>query len=201
MAYQELINELIDTYRSLNLAIRGTPDDPKKAIQVDPRLREILRVKRDHELQFSQRLKERVTGVPVDRVVEDETPTLGTEQISDEAHVILSQFGTAREATLSLVRDLDEEGWNAVDASGTSIRAEIERLIDNDHQVMNQVRELLMQPLGSAAQSVASAAQSGGAATASASSGSGSSVPLDARIASGEPVDGSDTVTKTRLSQ
>jgi hypothetical protein len=148
MTQQDLVHELINTYRDLNLAIRGTPGDPKTRIQNDPKVRNLLRAARDYELRHAEQLKEQVTGVPVDEVVEDEDPTLGTEQISDQAQVLLSQFGTAREATLSLLRGLDEQTWNEVGASGMSVRAIVERLIDHDRQLVTQLSEILNEPIG-----------------------------------------------------
>ena len=102
---------------------------------------------RDSELRFSQALKERVTGVPMPEMFgEDETPIVGTESSDDTTAAIISQFGTARESTLALLRTLPSEDWDQTIEGGQPIRARIRQLHDNDRRQMERIVGLLGSP-------------------------------------------------------
>ncbi len=103
---------------------------------------------RDTELRFSQALKERLTGVAMPEMFgEDEAPVLGTETDHDSTAALISQFGTAREVTLALLRPLPEEGWDQPLEGGKPICARVEELAANDRRQ----RERIAGPLGTGA--------------------------------------------------
>ncbi len=103
---------------------------------------------RDTELRFSQALKERLTGVAMPEMFgEDEAPVLGTETDHDSTAALISQFGTAREATLALLRPLPEEGWDQPLEGGKPICARVEELAANDRRQLERIAG----PLGTGA--------------------------------------------------
>lgn len=148
MADQELIGGLISTYRELNTRVRAVPED---RLQVGGgkggSVREVVTRLRDSELKFSQALKERVTGVPMsDMFGEDEVPVVGTEGLDDSTASIISQFGTARESTLALLRTLPTEDWDQAVEGGEAIRTRIRQLHENDRRQMERIVGLLGSP-------------------------------------------------------
>jgi hypothetical protein len=65
---------------------------------------------------------------------------------AQNVRVLLSEFGTAREAILALVREMSDEQWemDREGASGmTSIRAVIQDLVAQDQQFLSQLQSLL----------------------------------------------------------
>ena len=143
---QHLIDGLIATYRELNGKIRRLPDDRLATRGSDGgSVRDILVRLRDHELKFSQALKERVTGVALpDLFGEDvEAPVVGTESSHDSAVVVLSQFGTARESTLAMLRSLDAAGWSETPNGGRSIAESVRQLVDHDRRQLERINGLL----------------------------------------------------------
>jgi len=148
MADQDLIGGLINTYRELNARVRPLPEDRLRlASNGDGSVRDIVTRLRDSELRFSQALKERVTGVPMPEMFgEDEAPIVGTESSDDSTAAILSQFGTARESTLALLRTLPAEDWDQTIEGGQPIRARIRQLHDNDRRQMERIVGLLGSP-------------------------------------------------------
>lgn len=144
MADQDLISGLIETYRVLNSSLRGVDESRLRAAQNGSgSVREVMRRLRDDELQFSQALKQRTTGVSVAELTGgDDRPTIGTETDQDTTAMLIAQFGTARESTLAMLRDLPEAEWN-VDAGGKSIRNRVAELLDNDHRQLDRIKSLL----------------------------------------------------------
>lgn len=134
MAEQEMIDQLIATYRDLNHNVR--PHHLDGSQDANRGVREIMRKMRDTELRFSQDLKARLTGQPVSFKETQELATLGTETDHDSTASLIAQFGTAREATLAMLRDLDRGGWEAAEEGGTSVRADVQALIENDKQAL-----------------------------------------------------------------
>ena len=148
MAEQELIDGLIATYRELNAKVRPLPED-RLRLRSDGggSVREVVTRLRDSELRFSQALKERITGVAMPEIFgEDETPVVGTESSEDSTAAILSQFGTARESTLALLRSLPDEDWDRPIDEGQPIRARIRELRDNDRRQVERIVGLLGSP-------------------------------------------------------
>ncbi len=155
MADQELINGLIATYRELNIRVRPLPEE---RLQVQSgtganggengeTVRDAVSRLRDSEMRFSQALKERITGVPMPEMFKGEdTPVLGTETSSDSTATVLSQFGTARESTLAMLRLLPADEWDEALAGGQPIRDRVRELYENDRQQMERIVGLLGSP-------------------------------------------------------
>ena len=148
MPDQELIDGLIATYRELNGKVRPLPEDRLQLKGgAGGSVREVVTRLRDSELRFSQALKERITGVAMPEMFgEDEAPVVGTESSEDSTAAIISQFGTARESTLALLRSLPDEDWDRPIDEGQPIRARIQQLRDNDRRQMERIVSLLGSP-------------------------------------------------------
>lgn len=148
MPDQELIDGLIATYRELNVKVRPQPEE-RLQVRGGPggSVRDVVSHLRDSELRFTQALKERVTGVPMAEMFgEDETPVVGTEGLQDTTAAILSQFGTARESTLALLRTLPDEDWDRPIEGGKPIRTRIRELHANDRRQVERIVGLLGSP-------------------------------------------------------
>jgi hypothetical protein len=143
MANQELISGLVETYRTLNMSVR-TIDESKlqQPVSTGGSVRDLLKRMRDDELRFSQALKERISGVPIPDIFGDDLPTLGTETGNDTSAMMIAQFGTARESTLAMLRDLPEPEWDAADGD-KSIRTRVLELVDNDKRQMERINGML----------------------------------------------------------
>ena len=148
MAEQELIDGLIATYRELNVKVRPLAEERLRLRGGEAgSVRDVVTRLRDSELRFSQALKERITGVPMPEMFgEDEAPVVGTEGAEDTTAEILSQFGTAREATLALLRTLPGEDWNRTLEGGRPIRDRIRELHTNDRRQLERIVGLLGSP-------------------------------------------------------
>jgi hypothetical protein len=141
MPDQNLIGGLIETYRVLNNRVRTVPEAQLRSGGAGgPSVRDLMRRMRDDELRFSQALKERITGVPMpDIFSEEELPTLGTETDQDTTAMLIAQFGTARESTLAMLRDLPDPEWDSALEGGKSIRARIQELVENDRRQLDRI--------------------------------------------------------------
>lgn len=148
MADQALLDNLISTYRELNNKVRPLPEDRLRLRSADnASVRDTVMRLRDSELRFSQALKERITGVPMpDMFDENEVPVVGTEGADDTTAVILSQFGTARESTLAMLRAIDDADWDTTAEGGRSIRARVQELATNDARQVERIVGLLGAP-------------------------------------------------------
>lgn len=140
MPDQELIGGLIETYRVLNNSVRTLPEERLASRTAGASVRGLMRRMRDDELRFSQALKERITGVPMPDIFSaEELPTLGTETDEDTTAMLIAQFGTARESTLAMLRDLPDPEWDTAAEGGKSIRARIAELLDNDRRQLDRI--------------------------------------------------------------
>jgi hypothetical protein len=148
MPDQELIDGLIATYRELNLKVRPQPEE-RLRVRGGPggSVHEVVSRMRDSELRFSQAIKERVTGVPMPEMFgEDDAPIVGTEGLDNTTAALLSQFGTARESTLALLRTLPDEDWDRPLEGGAPIRSRVQELYSNDRRQMERIFGLLGSP-------------------------------------------------------
>lgn len=147
--HQEYIDGLIATYRSLNMNVRSLPED---RLQVaggsggNGSVHDVVQRLRDSELRFSQALKERISGVPMSEALSGEAPVIGTEHDNDTTFALLAQFGTARESTLAMVRELSAQQWDETIQGGQTIRARIEKLLEHDRDQLEQINALLGAP-------------------------------------------------------
>lgn len=150
MAQQELLDSLIGTYRDLNFKVRSLPEERLNMRSSDGvTVRDIVSRLRDHELRFSQALKERITGVEMPDFGEGtDAPVLGTETGQDTTAVLLSQFGYARESTLAMLRGLGEGDWQGAEGGGSSrsIAASVQQLVEHDRRQVERINSLLGAP-------------------------------------------------------
>jgi hypothetical protein len=151
MQDQEIFNGLIATYRDLNLRVRPLSEDRLRLGQGRSTVKHVIADMRDDELRFSQALKDRLGGAPMDKVLRDEGDADGREELvvpgpDDTVAEVLSQFGTARESTLAMLRGLTPDEWDAPGAGGFTIRQASERLMGNDARHMEKIVRLLGSP-------------------------------------------------------
>ena len=140
MADQAIIDRLIDTYRTLNMQLRGQQIPPA----VEQPIAEILRRLRDRELHASQAIKQMLLNRDV--VFDDDELPDDTDTQPATALALLAQFGTAREATLSVVRELPDEVWETTyptPRGEMTLRAYLQTLIDRDAQRIAEIQALL----------------------------------------------------------
>lgn len=151
MPDQEIIDALIASYRELNHRLRGVSLEalPKSAGQngADDSVEGILRQIRDRELRASQAIKRMLLG---EEASEDDEGTAVLAEYQDRTDisptVLLSQFGTAREATLAMVRELPDEEWNRsfyTPRGHMTLRDYLKTLVDRDRQRIEQIDALL----------------------------------------------------------
>ncbi len=141
----ELIDKLIATYRILNHDVRPLPEAQLR--EGNPAPRHLIQRLRDEELRFSQDLKARISGQHVSFAETREQAVLGTETENDSTQALIAQFGTARESTLSLLRNLADEQWDAAGSHDRTIRTEVAGLVERDRTMLNQLGSLVMSPL------------------------------------------------------
>ncbi len=139
---EQIINQLIATYRELNLRVRPL-DDAAMSSNEGKSVRGIVERMRNDELRFAQALKERLTGVPMPEIGGEDSPIIGTETENDTTIVVISQFGTARATTLSMLREISESDWTAPVEGGKSVKERAQELAANDLRQLERIRSLL----------------------------------------------------------
>lgn len=150
MQDQEIFNGLIATYRDLNLRVRPLPEERLHLGRGHETVRHVIIGMRDDELRFSQALKDRLGG----SVMVDVLKPAGAEAVdelvvagpADTTVEVLSQFGTARESTLAMLRGMAPDDWDAPGAGGATIRQASEALLGNDSKHLERVVRLLGSP-------------------------------------------------------
>lgn len=149
MPDQEIIDGLIASYRELNHRIRSadpaTRDAAESAASPDSSIMGILRQLRDRELRASQAIKLMLLG---ESAHEDDEAILSEQQAraATSAVVLLSQFGTAREATLAMVRELPDEVWNQTfqtPRGSMTLHDYLASLVTRDRERLSQIETLL----------------------------------------------------------
>lgn len=145
---QDLFNELIATYRDLNKRVRTLPEDRLTISSGDGKsVRQVISQLRDSEMHFSQALKDAVSGAPMaEAYAYGEAPVIGTETESDTTAIILSQFGTARESTLAILRGLTPEDWDRAVNGSPTIRSRVAERVSRDKRSMSEIVGLLGSP-------------------------------------------------------
>jgi hypothetical protein len=150
MPDQVIIDQLIATYRELNMKIRGldfgTEVAPAELIGKTDSVPAILFALRNRELNVSQAVKAMLLGG--EATGDDEPAVLSEQQIAagTSPRVLLSQFGTARESILSQVRELPDETWDQIfktPRGEMSLKAYLQTLVDRDKERMMQIDGLL----------------------------------------------------------
>ena len=151
MADQEIINEMIEIYRDLNMRLRGADLASIKDQKADngETLEQIMNRMRNREYNASQAIKLMSMGLDASEISESAQAEVLDELIATgiTPTIMLSQFGTAREATLSLVRQATEETIDQEIGSPRgkmSIREYCRALINDDRsdeKLLNQLVE------------------------------------------------------------
>lgn len=126
-----LMASLVDSYKDLNMRFRNAADSPAA--------REIVRRMRDDEIQFSQALKDRLTGIGTD--------SGGEGQIDGEDATLaqlISQFGGARATTLNLLKGITSPSqWSNTGDDGISIEKHVSDLVESDRNQMAKLATVL----------------------------------------------------------
>jgi hypothetical protein len=152
MAHMDLIDSLIATYRTLNMRVR--PLDPATAGQLaagGTTLRSVIADMRNQELTASQTLKNMTLSDTSAGGISTAEVDILPPSDEENVRVLLSEFGTAREAILALIRELSDEQWETErpGASGpTTVLAYVQALTQRDQQVLSQLD--LMIPVATA---------------------------------------------------
>jgi hypothetical protein len=148
MSEQELFNGLIGTYRELNLKVRTLPEERLSLGRARDTVRHVILEMRDDELRFSQALKDRLNGAAMADVFSGKHKELDVEIPSpdDTTAEVLSQFGTARESTLAMLRGMAPEAWDDPAAGPLTIRNASEALLASDGVHLEKVVRLLGSP-------------------------------------------------------
>ena len=147
MGEQEIFNGLIATYRELNMKVRPLPEERLSLGRGRDTVRRVILDMRDDELRFSQALKDRLSGAQMIDVfrggqeLEAEIPSP-----DDTTAEVLSQFGTARESTLAMLRGMPPEAWDDQSQGPMTIRAATRALLANDGAHMEKIVSLLGSP-------------------------------------------------------
>lgn len=140
---QQIIDQLIATYRELNMSVRPLDEATLSSGKGRESVRSIVERMRDDELRFAQALKERLSGVPMPDIAGDDAPIIGTETENDSTTIIISHFGTARATTLSMLREIGDSDWTAPVEGGKSIQERAQELAENDARQLERIRSLL----------------------------------------------------------
>lgn len=141
--HDELIDGLVNTYRELNHQIRTIDESRLTAGGSDGSVRDVIASMRHDEMLFAQALKERVTGVATPATEAGGDPVTGLESEHDSTAMLISQFGTARATTLTMLKGLDEEGWTKMQDDGMSILDHVQELIENDAAQLERIKQIL----------------------------------------------------------
>mgnify|MGYP001278174510 CR=1 FL=1 len=141
MAKADKINELVQTVRKLNWEVRPKLNNTAGGASEDDPLYQALVDLRNNEIKMSQQIRNMSLSeadVTVQRADVEEllqTKGVGPRQL-------LSEFGTAREAILSVLRNFTDEEWTREHntTSGTiSIEKMVDDLIASDKQHMERI--------------------------------------------------------------
>jgi hypothetical protein len=57
--------------------------------------------------------------------------------------MLISQFGTARETTLNLLKNLTDEDWTKQTDDGKSIQDHVQDLVASDRNQLERIKQLL----------------------------------------------------------
>lgn len=140
---RKTIDQLIATYRELNMKVRPLPEADLTRKGPDGSVRDIVAQMRADELKFAQALKERLSGVPSVEIQGENAPIIGTETEEDTTVLLISQFGTARATTLSMIRGISDVDWDAPFADNSTLADRLESLAANDELQLERIRGIL----------------------------------------------------------
>ncbi len=145
MAHTDKLSELVQTVRELNWEVRPKISSTPGSNDAGSALHTALTALRNNEVRSSQLIRSMSLAEATDdadpgRVVEHaEADTIGSRQL-------LSEFATAREAILSILRNLPDEDWAAshetVDGSLT-YEDVVDQLIASDKEHTGQIHSAI----------------------------------------------------------
>uniref|UniRef100_A0A831TAY2 Uncharacterized protein n=1 Tax=Thermorudis peleae TaxID=1382356 RepID=A0A831TAY2_9BACT len=153
MADRDVIDALIATCRELNQRFRpkllalNSGQDPKA--NPDSVVGILYRL-RNRELNASQAVKEMLLSGETSITDDEAEPMVTLQQtaLGLTPAVLLSQFGTAREATLAMVRDLPDEVWQQAfntPRGHITLREYLQSLVERDRTTIEQLEQHLAQ--------------------------------------------------------
>lgn len=141
MAKSDKINELVQTVRKLNWEIRpklnNTPGGNPPGNPMHTALTDI----RNNEITMSQTIRN-LSLAELDILVGEGNIIEHSDAAKMSSRQLLSEFGTAREAILSLLRNFSDEDWSRSreTADGTtSIEQIVDDLIASDKQYVDRI--------------------------------------------------------------
>lgn len=142
MAKTDKLSAMVGTVRELNWEVRPKINNVPGGDPVGNPLHLALSELRENELKMSQLIRsmslaETAAGQTGGRVVEHADPTtIGSRQV-------LSEFATAREAILSILRTLPDAQWDETRATPTGERSYdgiVDDLIESDKGYLNRIK-------------------------------------------------------------
>lgn len=164
MAKTEKIDALIATVRELNHRVRPTLQEGIGGGQGNQaQAHTIIGEMRDRELVASHGVKrmmlsnregvedaaiQNMMGTEDARITLEEALAIHADPDKLSTRVVMSEFASAREAILSLVRELPDEQWAATggvkgDEELNSVDAIIDNLIAEDQKAVQKINELM----------------------------------------------------------
>lgn len=146
MAHSDLIDSLIGTYRTLNLTIRPIANEKASAVGAGGKsLLDVVADMRARELATSQLLKNMTMSDA--RAAGSLGEIAVPEPFDDQdVRILLSEFGTAREAILALVRSMSDEQLDMERTGGegaSTIREVLDDLVARDKDILAQINSLV----------------------------------------------------------
>ena len=147
MPHADLIDSLIGTYRELNMKLRPLTDDRAAAKSSDgASLRDIVAQMRNRELIASQQLKFMMLADVAGSAADVVDPASLVPVNGQPLRSLLSEFGTAREAILAVVREMSDEAMEREIPSPdgpVAIVTYLQKLHDQDTQDRRKIDQLM----------------------------------------------------------
>ena len=147
MPHSDLIDSLIGTYRELNLKLRPMAEERLSAGGNGGSVRDVVAAMRNRELIASQQLKFMLLANAAGASNVEIVDPASLDPVSNQStRSLLSEFGTAREAILAVVREMPEEQINTEMASPNgklSIVSFLSQLVQQDTQDRAKIAQLL----------------------------------------------------------
>jgi hypothetical protein len=145
----ELIDSLISTYRTLNLTIRPIPaEQAAQASENGKSLLDVVTELRKKEIAASQALKLMTLGDAASATSGSVDGDVAGQPSANPGNirVLLSEFGTAREAILAYIRELPAEEWTQERASfhdANSVQQLVTMVVERDKEMLQQIQALV----------------------------------------------------------
>lgn len=148
VAYNEKIDTLVATVREIQHEFRPKVNDAPGGNPPGNPLHQAMADLRDHEQQVSRSIR---TFTIADLTAREQPGQIIEPQPISETsgRTLLSQFATAREAILSILRTLDDEQWTeeqkTEDGTTTTILQQVDHLIASDKEMVKKLHEAAAQ--------------------------------------------------------